>query len=137
MRGGFTVRVTYVRENRGYMENKHVDVPWSNKDLTVKWEHFVNKLEPGKKETYTAVISGPKAHKVAAEMVATMYDASLDAYLPHNWMHKFNVFRQDYSNMGMQFENAAKGLSHIRGNWNGGYQTRRYSLSQLCRRTSR
>ncbi len=123
MRGGFTVRVTYVRENRGYMESKHVDVPWSNKDLTVKWEHFVNKLEPGKKETYTAVVSGPKAQKAAAEMVATMYDASLDAYLPHNWMHKFNVFRQDYSNMGMQFENAAKGLYHFRGNWNGGQQS--------------
>ena len=89
----------------------------------MKWEHFVTKLEPGKKETYTAVITGPKAQKVAAEMVATMYDASLDAYLPHNWMHKFNVFRQDHSNLSMQFENSAKGLYHFRGNWNGGYQT--------------
>jgi uncharacterized protein YfaS (alpha-2-macroglobulin family) len=122
MRGGFTVRVTYVRENRGYLESKHVDVPWSNKDLTVKWEHFVNKIEPGKKETYTAVISGPKAQQAAAEMVAAMYDASLDAYLPHNWMHKFNVFRQDYSNLSMQFDNSAKGLYQFRGNWNGGYQ---------------
>jgi hypothetical protein len=25
-------------------------------------------------------------------MVATLYDASLDAYLPHHWMQKFNVF---------------------------------------------
>src|SRR5262249_29671303 len=99
MRGGFNVRVTYVRENRGYLESRHVDVPWSNKDLTVKWEHFVNKLEPGKKETYTAVVSGPKAAQAAAEMVATLYDASLDAYLPHNWMHKFNVFRYDHSNL--------------------------------------
>lgn len=122
MRGGFTVRVTHVHENRGYMENRHVDVPWSNKDLTVKWERFVNKLEPGKKETYTAVISGPKAQQAAAEMVATMYDASLDAYLPHNWMKKFGVFRQDYANLQVQFENMAKSLYHFRGNWNGGYQ---------------
>lgn len=122
MRGGFTVRVTYVRENRGYLENRHVDVPWSNKDLTVKWEHFVNKLEPGKKETYTAVISGPKAQQITAEMVAALYDASLDAYLPHNWMHKFGVFRQDYSNLASQFENVAKALHAFRGKWNGGYQ---------------
>ena len=58
MRGGFTLRVTMVRENRGYLESRHVDVPWTNKNLTVKWEHFVSKLEPGQKETWTAVIAG-------------------------------------------------------------------------------
>ena len=30
-------------------------------------------------------------------MVAAMYDASLDAYLPHHWMQRFDVFRQDHS----------------------------------------
>jgi len=122
MRGGFTVRVTYVRENRGYLESRHVDVPWSNKDLTIKWERFVNKLEPGKKETFTAVISGPKAQQVAAEMAATLYDASLDAYLPHHWLTKFNVFRQDHTNLQSQLENGARALQHFRGRWNGGYQ---------------
>ena len=34
MRGGFTLHVTMVRENRGYLESRHVDVPWTNKDLT-------------------------------------------------------------------------------------------------------
>ena len=57
MRGGFTLRVTMVRENRGYLESRRVEVPWTNKNLTVKWEHFVSKLEPGQKETWTAVIS--------------------------------------------------------------------------------
>jgi uncharacterized protein YfaS (alpha-2-macroglobulin family) len=122
MRGGFTVRTTFVRENRGYVESHRVDVPWSNKDLAVKWEHFVNKLEPGKKETFTAVISGPKAQKAAAEMVATLYDASLDAYLPHHWLRKFNVFRQDASNLNSVFENGARYLQHFRGNLNGGYE---------------
>ena len=95
MRGGFTVRVTHVRENRAYLTTRHVDVPWTNKNLTVKWERFVSKLEPGQKETYTAVVTGPDAKKAVAEMVAAMYDASLDAYLPHDWMQRFNVFRQD------------------------------------------
>ena len=70
MRGGFTVRVTQVRENRAYLTSRHVDVPWTNKNLTVKWERFVSKLEPGKKETYTAIITGPDAKKAVAEMVA-------------------------------------------------------------------
>ena len=120
MRGGFTVRTTYVRENRGYLESRHVNVPWTNKDLTVKWERFVSKLEPAKKETYTAIVKGPNASKVVAEMVAALYDVSLDAYLPHNWMHKFGVFRTDYSTTSSSFENAAKQLQHYRGNWDYG-----------------
>ena len=117
MRGGFTVRVTYVRENRGYLYSHHVDVPWSNKDFTVKWERFVSKLEPGQKETFTAVITGPDAKRAVAEMVAALYDQSLDAYLPHDWMHKFGIFRQDHSSLSSMFENLAKGFNHLHGNW--------------------
>ena len=61
MRGGFTVRITQVRENRAYLTSRRVDVPWTNKNLTVKWERFVSKLEPGQKETYAAIVTGPDA----------------------------------------------------------------------------
>ena len=117
MRGGFTVRVTFVRENRSYPEVHKVDVPWTNKDLTVKWEHFVSKLEPGKKESFAATVTGPKATKAVAEMVATLYDASLDAYLPHHWPDKFHVFWQDFSHLSVQFENSAKALQPLWWNW--------------------
>ena len=117
MRGGFTVRVTQVRENRAYLTTRHVDVPWTNKQLTVKWERFVSKLEPGQKETYTAIVTGPDAAKAVAEMVAGMYDASLDAYLPHNWMERFAGFRQDYTTVNLSFENLAKQFNGIHGSW--------------------
>ncbi len=117
MRGGFTLRVTMVRENRAYLESRRVDVPWTNKNLTIRWEHFVSKLEPGQKETWTAVIAGPDAKKAVAEMVATLYDQSLDAYLPHNWQPGFGVFRQDWSRMNQQFENMAKYVNQLQGGW--------------------
>jgi uncharacterized protein YfaS (alpha-2-macroglobulin family) len=117
MRGGFTVRVTYVRENRAYLESRHVDVPWANKELTIKWERFVSKLEPGKKETWTAVISGPDARGAVAEMVAALYDQSLDAYKPHDWTKRFGVFRHDYSNKQSQFENGPKYVGPVAGGW--------------------
>ncbi len=84
MRGGFFVHVTYVRENRAYLESRKVSVPWKNKDLELKWEHFVSKLQPGQKETWSVEIRSPKsegrsAEKAVAEMVATLYDESLDA----------------------------------------------------------
>jgi hypothetical protein len=105
LRGGFTLRVTMVRENRAYFTERHVDVPWTNKNLTVKWGHFVSKLGPGQKETWTAVITGPDAKRAAAEMVAGLYDASLDAYLPHQWPTGLGVFRIDSSSISSQFEN--------------------------------
>jgi hypothetical protein len=117
MRGGFTVRVTMVRDNRAYLTARHVEVPWTNKNLTVKWEHFVSKLEPGRKETFTAVITGPGAKRAVAEMVATLYDASLDQYRANNWLERFNVFRVDQSNEYSQFENMLKQFQYLQGQW--------------------
>ena len=117
MRGGFTLRVTMVRENRAYLTMHRVNVPWTNKNLTVKWEHFVSKLEPNRKETFTALVTGPDAKRAVAEMVATLYDESLDQYLPHKWMERFGFFRQDHSNLQSQFENMTKQLQHLQGQW--------------------
>jgi len=117
MRGGFTLRVTYVRENRAYATSLFVNVPWSNKELAIAWEHFTSKLEPGKKETWTAVVKGPGAAKAAAEMVATLYDQSLDQFLHHDWHQRLNVFRQDRPRVVVHFENFGRNLNHLMGQW--------------------
>lgn len=122
LRGGFQLRVTMVRENRAYLEARKVEVPWSNKQLTVKWERFVSKLKPGQSETWTATVSGPDAKHAIVELVAGLYDASLDAYLPHNWQSMFNVFWQDYTRVYSQFENQLKYLQHIDGHWQTDYR---------------
>jgi hypothetical protein len=123
MRGGFFLRVSMVRENRAYLTSRRVEVPWSNKKLSLRWEHFVSKLEPAQKETWTAVISGPDAKRAVAEMVAALYDKSLDAYLPHNWLHGIDVFYQDYSRVNTQFENTAKQFQHMLGRWPSPYKS--------------
>ena len=105
MRGGFTLRITYVRENRAYRNERIVDVPWTNKQLTIQWERFRSLLEPGQEEVWTAIITGPDASKAVAEMVAGMYDASLDQYLPHNWRQSFSGFRSESSRLYSRFEN--------------------------------
>ena len=117
MRGGFIVHVTYVRENRCYIETRTVNVPWSNKKLQIKWEHFVSKLQPGGKETWTAVVSGPDAQLAAAEMVATLYDASLDAFAPHNWTSSFNVFYRDSTARNRRFQNYLNNLRQFYSGW--------------------
>jgi hypothetical protein len=115
MRGNFAFRTTMVRENRAYTTSRRVTVPWTNKKLTVAWEHFVSKLEPGQKETWTAVITGPNAKKAVAEMVVALYDRSLDAYRAHSWTDGFGVFRTDSSNLSSRFENMQRQLRRIYG----------------------
>lgn len=122
-RGGFTVHITFIRENSGYFENRYVDVPWSNKELELSWEHFTSKLQPSQKETWSIVIK-PKAggskkeavaEKAAAELVATLYDESLDMFRENRWINRFNFFRRDYSPMGNYFCNREQPFNYSIG----------------------
>ncbi len=111
MRGGFTLFVTMVHENRASTWKRSVEVPWSNKRLTVKWERFTSKLETAAKTTWTAVIIGPDAKMAAAEMVATLYDRSLDEFLPHPWKSEFGVFHHNSVSNELDLANGlARGL---------------------------
>jgi len=121
LRGGFFLHVTRVRENRAYLDTRKVEVPWKNKNLELKWEHLVSKLQPAQKETWTAVISGPDAQKAVAEMVATLYDQSLDAFMPHYWMSRFSFFYEDYTTANTDFLNVLKPFQHLAGYWNSNY----------------
>ena len=122
MRGGFTVRVTRVRENRAYLHQVNVDVPWSDRRLDLHWEHFVSHLRPGQHETWTAVVTGPHAVRQAAEMVATLYDASLDAYASLWWPQTFGVFRTEYSSAQSQFSSALMEVYPRLGGWSRDYR---------------
>lgn len=84
-RGGMTFSWLYISNNRVYTVDKTINIPWSNKDLQLEWATHRDKLQPGAKEQWTLTIKGNKKEKVAAELLAGMYDASLDAFKPHNW----------------------------------------------------
>ncbi len=94
-RGNFHVHFTFVKHNRNYNFTSTVSVPYTNKKLDVEFETFRNKLLPGQEEEWKIKIKGKKGEKVAAEMVATLYDASLDAFRANYW--GLDVLRYDYS----------------------------------------
>ncbi|HET9824331.1 MAG TPA: alpha-2-macroglobulin family protein, partial [Chitinophagaceae bacterium] len=84
-RGGFGVNYFFVKNNRFYQFNDVIKVPWTNKELKIEYATFRDKTLPGSEEKWKVKITGYKNEKVAAEMLATMYDASLDQFLPHPW----------------------------------------------------
>ncbi|MEP6596463.1 MAG: alpha-2-macroglobulin family protein, partial [Ginsengibacter sp.] len=98
-RGGFGVYQFFVKNNRIYSNTWNVNVPWTNKQLDITYQTFRDKTLPGSEEKWKVKISGSKGEKVGAEMVASMYDASLDQFKPHNW-NILNVWPNYFSYNG-------------------------------------
>ncbi|MCJ7611792.1 MAG: MG2 domain-containing protein, partial [Candidatus Aminicenantes bacterium] len=110
LRGGFTVIVSLIKENRIYRDEMRVSVPWSNKALELKWQTFRSKLKPGQQETWSLKIKGPDAAVRAAEMVATLYDASLDQFTGHGFPGLWSIFRSDRTYFSSNFANRSQEL---------------------------
>ncbi len=128
MRGGFVVRVRQMRENRAFQQTLRVAVPWSNKRLQMSFGHFTSKMAPGQKETWTLTLSGPDAGKKAIEVAAGLYDASLDAFAPFQWMRGFGFFREEYDDANAQTANHLVTCQSFWDDWyhGGGFATRGY-----------
>lgn len=70
-------------ENQFFKETHHVEKPQAGEiDITIK--SFRNKIEPGSEQTWGFTINqGDKA--LNAEVLASMYDSSLDQFTTKNW----------------------------------------------------
>lgn len=93
-RGNINWQIGFVYRNEYTHQSGTIQVPWTNKDLKLEWMTFRSPLQPGQKEQWKLKISGPKAEAVASEMVATLYDASLDEFVVHDWAYSlYPTFR--------------------------------------------
>jgi hypothetical protein len=84
-RGNVNIVMAFVKNNRVYADNYTIEVPYYNKMLKIDYTTFRDKTLPGTNETWKVKISGMKGEKVAAELLTSMYDASLDQFYPHAW----------------------------------------------------
>jgi hypothetical protein len=114
-----------VRDGRLHTQSQTVDVPWTDKKLAIEWERFTRRTEPGAKEVWRAKITsvadpvaGP-AEPQAAEMLALMYDQSLDALAAHAWPASglMGLFRREGGWLNLAFTNGPEGFHQIRGSF--------------------
>ena len=87
---GVLVSFCMVRDGQVYQEQARLKKRLPDKTLTMKWEVFRDKLRPGQKEEWKLTIKTPQGQAAEAEMLATMYDASLDKIW--NKKQNFSVF---------------------------------------------
>ncbi len=83
--GGLGVSVAMVKFNQNELISQTLDIPWPDRKLTIETSTFRDKLQPGQEETWSFTIKGEDGEKVAAELVASMYDESLDQFAPNSW----------------------------------------------------
>ncbi len=117
-RGNFAVHFIFVCQGRVFQKDISVEVPYTNKELDISFETFRNKLEPGQKEEWKIKIKGKNGEKAAAEMLAGMYDASLDAFRPNSWY--FDLYNYYYMQRTWESNNgfSIAGSNLYSLNWN-------------------
>ena len=87
-RGGFAVRLSLLRDHQFLTQGNAVLVPWDDKELQVSFASFRDRIRPGTKETWRVMVKAPAGTPSdgrAAELLAYMYDRSLDFFVePHS-----------------------------------------------------
>ncbi|KQR65199.1 alpha-2-macroglobulin family protein [Pedobacter sp. Leaf176] len=106
----FNVQFSMVQNGVIYQSMQSVLIKDVSKELDVKFLSFRDKLQPGEKESWKLRITNKNGEKQMAEMVATLYDASLDNLSVMNWN---TIYKQQYSyhayNWQSEFNNLKTG----------------------------
>ncbi len=88
--GELNFHVALIINNRAYSKRTTIYVPKEEKNLNISFETFRDKLQPGQEEEWRIKIKGEKGEKIASELLTSMYDASLDAFVKHFWSFYIN-----------------------------------------------
>ncbi|WP_160129304.1 alpha-2-macroglobulin family protein [Kordia antarctica] len=102
--GGFKIHCSATVFNSFIGEQVHVIVNYPPSELTIETTTFRDKLKPGQEETWSFRIKGTKGEKVAAEVLSSMYDASLDEFKSHAWQFSPMYQPQYYSYININGE---------------------------------
>ena len=82
---GVTVHFAFVKGGKSYILRKTLKLALPDKELRWQWTSFRDRLHPGEAETWTLRLTAPDGSPVAANLMATLYDASLDQLKSHSW----------------------------------------------------
>ena len=75
---GIVVNLCVVEDGKVHQGSVKLVKRKPNEKLTMKWDVFRDRLCPGQKEEWKLTVKTPQGKAANAEMLATMYDASLD-----------------------------------------------------------
>ena len=83
---GILLTFAWVKENVCYTHQTTIRRPLPNKQLKLAWKTFRDRLTPGQQEEWSLMVSGPDGQPANAQLMATLYDKSLDQLTSHYWL---------------------------------------------------
>ncbi|OGX83609.1 MG2 domain-containing protein [Hymenobacter glacialis] len=84
--GPLYIHTTQVRDGRLYRHTATVQVAEKPQPLQLSIATFRDRLQPGQRETWRVTIRQANGQPATAELLATLYDQSLDVFRPHSFM---------------------------------------------------
>ena len=90
---GVELNYAWVKDGMLYAHNAIIKKPLPKKELKASWTTFRDKLVPGQKEVWTLHVEGTEGRQVQAQLMATMYDKSLDAIRKFTWSFTPQLYR--------------------------------------------
>ena len=106
---GLKVSFAFLKDGKFHRKMIELRKPKPEKQLTFQWKTFRDKLQPGSKEQWTLKILRPDGTPADARLLATMYDASLDALSASNWSFRLNY---DRTMMGFYWDARFSGVDY-------------------------
>ncbi|QTV05208.1 alpha-2-macroglobulin family protein [Faecalibacter bovis] len=94
--GGTALSYFVVNNNDFKTDKVDVAVPMESKDLKITTSVIRDKLTPGSLEKWQIKITGDQKDKFSSEVLAAMYDASLDQFVKHSLNFNPNIYRTNY-----------------------------------------
>lgn len=111
-RGGMAFTFRLIHDHQEVKFSESVLVPWSNKELKIEFATFRDKIRPGSKEKWSIKLTGPDKRNVAQahEVLAYMYDRSLDSFTPHITPNPLSIYP---SWLGSAYPETELGMAQI------------------------
>lgn len=90
---GLKIILSLVKNGTLHSQTVEIRKPEPKRQLEFQWKTFRNKLHPGSQEQWTLKVLRPDGTPADARFMATMYDASLDAFSANSWFFRLNYDR--------------------------------------------
>ena len=82
---GLLLTYAWVKNGQCYTHTARISRPLPDKKLKLQWTTFRDRLKPGQQEEWTLTVLDSQGKPVDAQLMATLYDQSLDQLQAHQW----------------------------------------------------
>ena len=107
---GITVCFSLLYQGEYFEQSVAIQKPLPEKKMKSEWISFRDETQPGAAEIWRLRLSLPNGRAAAANLMAVLYDASLDRIVPHHWHLgvRFNRWLPSVNLSNRQWNNSAQ-----------------------------